>query len=236
MIDVDIKDVKRYERDLKTFAHRAFPFATKETVNRSAFQSQKFVKKDLKSRFILRNQFTLQSIQIDQAKTLNVSRQVALMGSTADYMEDQEFGGTRIKKGRKGIPIATSYAAGQGLSRNPRTRLPIKANKLKNIILKRRKRQSGSRKLRNLIAIKQAASSGNKHLFLDLGKKKGIFEVVGGEREAKLRMVWDLTEQNVTIRKQPSIKPAVDRTIPLILGFYKESLIFQLRRFNLFRD
>lgn len=235
MFKINDKEIKDFERDLKAFAHKAFPFATKNTINQGAFQVQRFAREDVKSRFILRNQFTGQSIRVNQAKTLQVTRQAAFVGSTADYMEDQEFGATRVKKGSEGIPIVTSYATGEGLGARPRTRLAKRDNTLQNIRLRKRKSAGGTRKRRNLIAIRQAAAGGNKFIFLDFGRKQGIFKVIGGKRRPKLRMVWDLSEQSVTIKRRPWLKPAVDRTIPLMPGFYRDSLIFQLKRQNLFK-
>lgn len=242
MFKINDKEIKQFERDLKTFAHRAYPFATKNTINKSAFQAQRFAKKDLKARLTLRNLFTVQSVQVDQAKTLRVARQAAVVGSTADYMEDQEFGTTLIKKGREGVSIPTSQSAGQGRSTKPRTRLPATVNKLKNIRLSKRPRQTKKHRQALVIAAQIAVHTGNRVVFLDLGRKKGIFRIIGGSRRSKrgwpegarLRMLHDLTEQSVRIPRRPWLKPAVDRTVLLIPEFYRKALIFQLKRQNLF--
>lgn len=236
MFKIDTKDIKHLEDDLKRFAFRAFPFATKATLNRSAFEAQKLARGNVSKDMIERNKFTKQSIQVDQAKTLNVRRQSATVGSIADYMETQEFGGTKHAQGKQGVPIATSYSAGQGMSSGARTRLSRKANKLANIQLNKKRSRGKNRRQRNLIAVKEAAASGNKFIYLELQKKKGIFKVIGGKRAPKLRMVHDLTEQSVTIPKNPWLRPAVQRVEMLMPGFYKDALIFQLKRHNLFKS
>jgi len=233
-INIDDKDIKKFERDLKQFANRAYPFATKSTVNTAAFTAQKMARRDVSIKMIERNKFTGQSIQVDQARTLDVKRQAATVGSIADYMEDQEFGATKRKSGAEGIAIPTTYSSGEAMGANIRRRLPRAANKLQRIQLRRKGKKGKTRKQRNLIAIRDAATSTRKYVFLDLGKRKGIFKVIGGRRKPKIRMVHDLTEQIVTIPRNPWLKPVVDTVALQIPGMYKKALAFQLKRNGLF--
>jgi len=235
MIEVDTNQIKELQEDLKVFADRAYPFATKQTINRSAFKAQQISREIVKDEMIQRNKFTVQSIQVDQARTLNVNRQEATVGSTADYMEDQEFGGSKSKSGKQGVSIATSYSAGQGESAQPRTRLSTKPNKLASIRLKRQGTKARSRKQKNFIAIREAAQSGSKYVYLDLGRRQAIFKVIGGKRRPKIKMVHDLTRKTVVIPKNPWLAPAVKQTEKHIPQIYKESLEFQAKRAGLFR-
>ena len=231
---VDLKDAKRLERDLKNFAHRAVPFATKNTLNSAAFTAQKLAREDVRQDLVLRNRFTIQSIQVEQTRTLDIRRQAAVVGSTADYMEDQEFGSIKTKAGKKGVSISTGYSAGQE-GQQPRTRLPRKVNQLASIQLKHRRRKGANRRQRNLIAVKDAAASGNKFVYLDLGRRKGIFRVLGGKRNPRVKMVHDLSNTSVRIPSNPWLSPAIDKTEPLMPGIHRKSLEFQLRRLGLFR-
>ena len=235
MFNVNTRNIKQMESDLKTFARQALPFATRQTVNDAAFQTQKIARADVREDMVNRNRFTVQSIQVDRARTLQVRRQAATVGSIADYMEGQEFGAVKSKTGKEGVSIATAYSAGQRQNARPRTRLPRKANKMAQIQLQRRRKGCNSRKQQNLIAIKQAASTGRKYVFLDLGRRKGIFKVVGGKRRPKIKMVHDMTRQSVVIPKNPWLKPAFDETTRMLPAFYADALRFQLRRRNLFR-
>lgn len=234
MFQIDTRNIKQMESDLKTFGKRAFPFASKNTVNQSAFQAQRNAKAIVGERMTLRNKHTLRTIQVEQTRTLRVSRQEALVGSTAEYMEVQEFGGTKTKTGKEGVSIATSYSAGQGLNAQPRTRVSTKPNKMANIQLRKR-RTRGGRKQRNLVVIKQAAESGSKYVFLDLGRRQGIFKVIGGKRRPRIRMVHDLSHKSVDIPKNPWLAPAVAQAEQTIPATYAKSLEFQLRRLGLFR-
>lgn len=239
MFDIDDRDIKRMERDLKTFAERSLPFATKNTMNRSAFHAQKLAKADIRRDLTLRNKFTEQSIRVDQTKTLNIRRQEAVVGSTADYMEDQEFGGVKAKRGSEGVPIPTSYAAGQSENAQPRTRMPRKANKMSSIRLKRRQ-------LANLIAkVQGAVRSGRRYIFHEFTDTKvGIFKVVGGSKKtkrgwpkgAKLKMVWDMSRPAIRIPRNPWLSPAVRDTEKIMPLFYRDSLVFQLKKQGLFNE
>ena len=148
MFTANDKDLKQLEKDLKTFADRAFPFATKNTLNKAAFTAQKIARKDVSVKMVERNRFTQQSIQVEQTRTLNVRQQRSTVGSIADYMEDQEFGAVKRKKGSEGVSIPTGYSAGQQ-GQQPRTRVPRKANKLASIRLSKKGSRASSRVQRN---------------------------------------------------------------------------------------
>lgn len=235
MFRIQDRDVKRLENDLKAFQRKALPFATRNTVNQAAFTAMREARQNVGDDMVERNRYTRQSIRVEQARTLAISRQAATVGSIADYMADQEFGATQVKTGKEGVAIPTSYSAGQGRDAQPRTRLPRKPNKMANIQLRKRSKKGASRKQQNLIAIKTAAENGHKYVFLDLGRRKGIFRVTGGKRRPKIQMVHDLTRQSVTIPRNPWLFPAVERTKPQVQRLYADSLRFQLRRHNLFR-
>lgn len=235
MFSINTREIKRLEGDLKAFAARAYPFATKSTINSTAFLAQKEARAGVKREMVVRAKFTTNSILVEQARTLNVRRQMATVGSIADYMETQEFGGTKTKTGKEGVAIPTSFAAGQGLRKQPRTRLPTREHALTAIKLRRKRKRGATRGQRNFALVRQAATGGNKFIFMDLGRRKGIFKVTGGKRGARVRMVYDLSRQSVNIPAQPWLAPAVARTRPAVPGIYAKALRFQLRRLGLFR-
>ena len=232
MIDIDMREIDRLKRGLERVAKKAIPYATRNTLNAAAFATQRTSREEVKDEMTLRNRFTLQSIRVEQTRTLNIRQQAAIVGSTADYMEDQEFGTVKTKKGSQGVTIATSYSAGQGESR-PRTRLPRRANTMASIRLSHRRNRGTSRKQRNLIAIMSAAESGQKYVFLDLGRTKGIFKVVGGKRRPKIRMVHDMSRTSVVIPRNPWLAPSVKKTERIMPELFKRSLLFQAKRVGL---
>lgn len=234
MITVDNKDLKKYERDLKTFASRAYPYATRHTVNSAAFKARGIAQDNVWENMVTRNKWTERSIQVGKTGTLNVQRQAAIVGSIEDYMETQEFGGTETSSSGKGVAIATGYAAGQEGQR-PRTRLPRRPNTMQAIQLQKRKKRGTSRAQQNFIAVREAAASGAKFLYLDLGRRRGIFRVLGGKRKPRIKMVHDLTRASVVIPKNPWLAPAVSATEKYIPEIYRDALVFQLQRIKLFR-
>ncbi|MBK2258721.1 hypothetical protein [Francisella philomiragia] len=234
MLQIDDKDIKKLENDLKLFAHKAFPFATKNTLNQSAFKAMNIAKQNVRNQMITRNKFTEQSIRVEQTKTLNTAKQAAYIGSIAEYMEDQEFGGTKTSKKGNHLSIATGYSSGEE-GQQPRSRLPRAVNKMKNIKLRPTSRNGKTRKQRNIIAIRDAANNGQKYVYLDLGRRKGIFKVLGGKKRPKIKMVHDLSRKSVVIDKNPWLKPSVEETKLYIPEIYKNSLEFQVKRVGIFR-
>lgn len=247
MFSINDDDIKQLESDLKTFAARAFPFATRNTIH-SAAVAARFIAVDIvKNKMTNRNAFTRQSIQFNPSKanqiTLRVSNQAAFVGSTADYMEVQEFGDTKVKTGKHGVAIPTSEASGEGPKAFPRRRLPRRANKMTNIKLTKRRRIPKNRKQATLFKVQDAVTTGKRFVFLDLGKRQGIFRVIGGRKKfkrgwpvgAKLRMIHDLTRTSVTIPKRPWLAPTVDKAEKLIPNLYRRALEFQARRQGLFK-
>ena len=77
MITVDMRQVKRLEEYLKFFAERAYPFATKNTINQAAFHAMRGAKENIREDMTNRNKFTERSVRVEQSRTLVVSRQAA---------------------------------------------------------------------------------------------------------------------------------------------------------------
>ena len=67
-------------------------------------------------------------------------------------------------------------------------------------------------------------------MFLDLGRRKGIFKVTGGRRRPKVRMVQDLTRQSVSIPAAHLLRDATRRTERKGPEIAVRALEFQLRR------
>lgn len=227
MITFDDKELLKLQRSLQVFRERAYPFATKATINRAAFETQRVGRATLEQRFTLRNKFTVQSVRVNTARGLVVSQQEAVVGSTQDYLRVQEFGGVKVGKGASKLSIPTGFSAGQR-GQKPRTRMPRRPNAMKNIKLR------GSRGATNAAKVHEAKRSGNKYIFMDLGRRKGLFKVTGSKKKPKVNMVQDLTRRSVQLTAHPWLGPAsrlISRRIP---QYYKEALQFQANRHKLF--
>ena len=236
MFKIEDTGIRKLEQELRKFKKNALPYATRNTLNRAAFAAQREARDLVQERFILRNRFTVQSIRVNKTNSLDVSRQQATVGSIADYMEEQEFGGGRRKRGQHGVPIPTSYAAGQAEGSRPRLRLPRKSHKLTQLRLSKNRRLANlGRGRRNAAIVRHAVQEGEKFVFLDLGRRKGIFKIVGSKRKPKIKMLYDLSRPNIVIPPRPWLQPSVKKVEPMIPDIYRKSLEFQIKRQQLFQ-
>lgn len=229
---VDMRQVDKLERELKTFKKTAIGFASKTAINEAAFESRKQAQALITQKWVLRNKWTARSIQVEKAKSSR--NPIAAVGSVSPYMETQEFGGTRGSQGSEGVPIATSVAAGLGQGSRPRKRLPRRPYRLASIKLAKRRKRGSNRSQRNIAAIREAASSGRKFVFLDLKRSKGIFKVTGGAKKPRIKMLWSMSKKSVRIPKNPWLKPSFDKVSKRMPEFYFEALQFQIDRLRLF--
>jgi len=236
MIDIDFSEINKLELQLEILNSRAMPFATKNTLNEAAFKAREIAQKRIKDTLINRNQFTQRSVKVQKTNTLRISEQMSIVGSTQDYMERQEFGGIKVKKGKRGTPIATSYSAGQPQDTIPRTKLPTRSNKLRNINITKNKNPTQGRLQRNFIAIYEAARTKRSYIFLNLARSQGIFKVIGGAKKPRIKMIHDLSNKAVVIPAKPWLRPSVEEVKLLIAQIHIDSLQFQIDRLQLFRD
>lgn len=230
MFDFTTDETRQLESDLKTFHERAFPFATNATINRAAFSGRDVAQAFVKGKMIQRNAWTLSSIRVEKSRTLNVSQQAATLGSTEDYMERQEFGAVLRSKGRHGRAIPTPYSSGE--TALPRRRLPRRPNAMSRIQLRGSLGDvRGGRKARNAAAVRQAAErKGSRFVFLDLGRRSGIYRVLGGKRKPRIKKVWDLSRKTVRVPARPWLLPATQKVSKELPRYYADALRYQLRR------
>lgn len=234
MIKADFKEIRQLELDMTIFAKRGLPYATGSTLNRTAADARIEAQKNVKQQMTLRNRWTVGSIQYQKVRGLDINKQESATGSLQKYMLTQEDGGIERKSGKHGVAIPTGYSAGQE-GQQPRTRLPRRPNKISNIQLTRLKTKTRNRKSVNFVKVKLAAESGVKFLFMDLGRRKGIFRILGGKRKPRVKMVADLSNPVVRIPRNPWLEPAAEKSRKRMSRFYKEALKEQLRRHRLFR-
>lgn len=220
MFGIQSQEIRNLERQLNTLARQSMPYVTQRTLNDTAFDAMAAIKANIAGSMTLRNTWTQRSIRVEKSGRGSIASQRAIVGSTADYMVDQEFGG--VKRGRS---IPTSYSAGQTGSN--RTRVPRKANRITNIALVTRYASRGrSNKQRNFLAVR----SREKFVYMDLGHRRGIFKITGSKKTPKINMVQDLTRSSTPIPKNPTIGPGFNEALTRLPAYYADALRFQLRR------
>lgn len=228
---LDSHAIKDFEKRLVRFKS-AIPIADQQARNIGVRYAQFQAKKLVKKKMIIRNNWTLGSIQIELAR--GGFQNPAKVGSRQQYMADQEFGATAGKgKGSEGRRMTTPYASGEGEQARPRRKLARGMNRVSRIRLKNKRTAGKSIRQRAVIAIQQAAKSGNKFVYLNMPwtkGKKGIYKVIGGRRRPRIKMVHSMKKPSVVIPKNPWLKPTVDETIKKMPKFYLATLSKQAKR------
>lgn len=234
MFKVDTEAIKQMESDLKEFAIKAYPFATKATLNKAAFEGRERIQAGMRKKFIIRNKFTLNSIRVEKARGSIVKNHEAVVGSVAPYMDDQEFGATKTKRGKHGVAIPTTVASGEGRGTRPRRRVARGANKKRNIRLTKARVKAKSRNQEIRASVLHAAATKKRFVFLRMSKHPGIYKVTGGKKRPKIDLVHDMSKKSVRIPRTGIVLAAtraVERSMP---EMYHKALVFQMKRHDLF--
>ncbi|AUR81629.1 neck protein [Vibrio phage 1.009.O._10N.261.51.C9] len=225
MFEINGKELKRLEQQLDQVAEFGLQHAQRNTLNDYAFGTQRQAKQNIRDQFTNRNRWTERSVQVDKASRFVPSSEV---GSTEDYMREQEFGA----RTESPIHVPTPAASGESVRANKRLRPVRKNNRMNNINLKGRSRRAGglTRKQQNIAAVRQAADEGRKFVYLDRGKRKGIFRLYGGKRRPRTRLIQDLSRRVRVVPKNQWLAPASDKVMARAGETYYRHLAQQLRR------
>lgn len=230
MITVEMRGLEKFRDDLGKFAKKALPAAARGALNTVAFDARREWVQQVGRKFVLRNKFTVNSLRIEKAQGFDLTSMQSKVGSTQDYMAEQEKGFTERSKGKHGVAVPTSSAAGMS-KRAPRTKQVQKKNYLTAIQVASRVR--GIRQRRNAVAVRMASKTGGV-AFLDLGKSKGLFRVKQTSKgRFTVRMIYDLSKKSVTVKSTPTLEltlKAVSPRVPRILG---NELLAQAKRFHI---
>lgn len=225
LLHVDTRELKRLERDLATTKKKAVPYATLTLTNTLAFEARTEWQQTMGQKMKLRNRYTVNSVRVEKAKGLNMAAQIAVLGSVAPYMDEQEDGATESKSGKHGIPLPAA-APGKRAQRGK----VGKARQFKAIRIMPTVRGHRSRQVAAAMAMAERRG-GTQYAFLQLKKgRKGIYQLHPGRKRLGLKKVWDLSKSSVRIPKNPTLEPAVAKTTARRDGIWREALIFQLRR------
>lgn len=230
MITLEDRKIKNFEKTLDRFTKDGFPRATQFALNEAAFNSSKSAKRIIDENLVIKggkkSNPAIHGVQFSKTKSLDVRQQETKVGHVAAFWPVQEFGGIVHKRGSEGVAIPTGAAAAQAGTKH-RTKQVRPTNRLSKIRLSRGALRAKTRQQKNAIAIRQArAGGGPAHVFLDLGRRKGIFRVT----KRKIVMLHDLTRASVRIQPSPAIHPAAERQEQFIPENYERALKFQLRK------
>lgn len=225
LASVDTSELEKFEKDLEVTRKKAFPFAVRQMLNDTAFDARREYMREAGESMKLRTKWTTESIRVDKATGISIPTMSAKVGSIEDYMKTQEKGATEKKSGTYGVPLP---AAAPG---KRKTRGRVGSSKRMGNVTLTAGPTKGSRQVRNAGAIAVAARKGGGDVFLNLGKRKGIFRVTPGKkRAARVRKIWDLSKSAVRIPRNSMLERAEMLARAGMLPHYREALIGQLRR------
>lgn len=235
LVRFDTSDLIRLRNALYNHARRGVPYAARNALNRSAFEARREWIEKAEETFTLRNRWTKGSMRVDRARGRDMSRMEAVVGSLADYMATQEEGGTVRRQGRTGHPIPTTVASGEGMGTGTRKRVVRRPNRLPRIALGQRGRSGQGARQRNAIAISTALKDRRRFVFLELGRRKGIFRLAGGRRRTRIEMVWDMSRTQVRVPASKTLERSLAAVAPRLPALHREAFIEQLRRNGVIR-
>lgn len=221
---MDGKQLLKFGRAIEDFAEKQYPIVNGMALNRTAFEAQQEYRKIVERRFTLRNKGTIKSIQFNKVQGLNPKTQESSVGSTMDYMADQEFGAVKTSRGKKGIAIPTATASNEPAGTKPRKKPVSRRRRRASIRLTKTGVRSRSRKQHVVATIRAVAEKGSgNYAYLPIQRAPGIYRITGKGKKAKIKMVYSLEKKTLPIRKQPSLTPAVNNIIPKMPQFYKQA-------------
>lgn len=246
MITSDQKNIRRFERELGRMSKRAFPFAIRNTLNDAAFGGQRGYKQNIRMEMTNRNPWTERSARVRTVRDREIRRMKSVVGSAEEYLDFQERGGTRRGRGKHGIPIPTSYSAGQE-GALPRTSLVRRANRMQNIRLSQDYQSSGINRMQRFVrTVQVAVQTGRRVVFLEHPGTgdPGIYKIVGGRRKfsrgwppgAKIKLLHSLKNKVTYTERNPMLEPAAKQQRMLMPRYYERRLEQQIARERLFRD
>lgn len=225
----DIRGVKEMVRDLRAIREKALPFAARDALTQAAVTTRTIWQGLIRTSFVLRNQYTVRSILFERASGASVATMQSKVGSTTDYMDEQETGGTF--KARKAIPAPS--AAGQPAGSGSRT-AQVRARFRLGAIHVDHPSLRGNRKQRNAIRMATAKRAGNKTVLLERPNgTKGLFSLAGGMRALKTRLLWTTGRPMVSLKGKHTLQHALTAVQPKLAHMYAASLLSQLNRLGI---
>jgi len=232
MFNLDTTNIDKFQRELKFFGRNIYPKSQGSALNKAAYETQQRYKMAVRRKFTLRNQHTERSIRYQKVKGLNPRSQHAVVGSTADYMLDQEFGTTIKKTGKHGVSIPTTVASGEGEGARPRRKVVRRPLRRGSIRLENKRLRAKSKRQFIVAAVRATAAKGgrNKFVYLPLDKHPGIYQVLGGKSKPRIRLLHDLSKPSVVIHARRPLKQSVDAIAPRVPGYFIQAAKFHLSR------
>lgn len=220
-LNLDDKGLSRGFGDFKT----ANKIAVRNTLNTAAALTRRNAINKVKKEFTLRNTFTVRSIQFEKVQSNTISKMVSRAGALerASYMDTQETGGRRARKGSvTAIPQKNSRMGSSS------SRIVSKARYISKIqprIIK----GSHSKVMpsHRAYGVSQMAMAYKKKMFLK--RRNNIYFVESfvsrnGRVRARLKHLYNIQEKPLNIKKEKWLEPSTKRPSENLDKIYRGQL------------
>jgi hypothetical protein len=233
VIKCDVRQLRKLEEHLVTFKKKALPFAVSAGLNSTAFTARKEWVGQMERTFTLRNKYTTRSLRVVKSPARRtIESMSSRVGSPLAYLGERERGSTKSKRGKHGVAIPTAAASAQGKG-SKRTRSIRRTNYLSALNVGKgasTRKGARGRGQRNAASIAIASRKGGGVVYLDLGRRKGLFRVEGRKKGIRIRMLYDLTRSTVTTRAMPTLGRTLAAIEPRLPRIQRDALLSELRR------
>lgn len=209
-MDANTKNIGQMQRQISELSKRGIPIAVQQTLTATARHAYMYGRRNITEDFEKRNAWTLRSNSWQRAEGLDVDKMVAVAGSSAKYMAEQEEGFVRKGKGDSGVWVPTPEAAGQtGKRTKPITR---KYRKGKIRIRKKVRKKAASPKQQKFFKMINAIR-GNGYMWGTLNSTKGMWHIEGSESGGRVhltsvRLLYSANKKTITTKATEWHKPA----------------------------
>lgn len=209
--------------------------AVRYTLNEMAVQTWKLSKRGLSTHFTLRNTWTARSLAFDKVPTNvnNIDMMRSHAGSRMEYLEEQEEGIRKTARGAHGVPIPTTYAAGQkGAKRRTKRvarRFYLSRLRVAQGVYKDVQQYARTRRQHLAVMIYKAHKLSKRVIYWEsLRGRKGLYLIEGHG----LHMIYNLAERHITSRARPWLSTPTNQVSLMFRKIYGKALRFQLHKLS----
>lgn len=232
-MDIDDRQIRRLEKQINLLSDHAIPIAIQQTLNNVARKAWREGRRNTDREFQNRNTYSKRSQTYQQTRELDIDKMVAIAGSSAQYLAEQETGFTRTSKSG-GVWVPTAEAADQ--SGQTRTK-PIKAKFRRSRIrmAKPKTKRPVSAKQAHFFKLINAVRSRSGYFFGEFKNTKGMWKIEGSLDTGRLvltgvRLLYSATRRTVYTPKTAWHSEGVDVANRDLEGEYYRALKRQFAR------
>ena len=226
-MDLNYTEQKRFEKQISEASNVGITIAVQQTINNTARNAWREGRRNTDSEFTNRNTWTRRSQTYQQTRELDIDKMVAVAGSSAGYLADQETGFTRTSTGKAGVLVPTAEAAGQT---GERTKPILRRFRKGRMRLKRKINKSPATAAQARLFKMYDAVKGNGLIWTEFKNTTGMWQIEGSV-SAKgrivltgVRLLYSANKRVVTTKATEWHEPAVQTALGKMGDEYHRAL------------